>query len=112
MAEELTAIMTAPEENIPEATETLELLEVLDVSEPTPNSAAMVTIEPPESVNAIETSTDESELVLQGVESDLTQPDTDDFAIVGEPAPKEGFVKRWTRKVVGWVKRVIKWAKE
>ncbi len=111
MAEELTAIMTAPEENIPEATETLELLEVLDVSEPS-NSAAMVTIEPPESINAIETGNDESELVVQGVESDLTQPDTDDFAIVGEPAPKEGFVKRWTRKVVGWVKRVIKWAKD
>ncbi len=118
LAEGLTAIITASEENIPEATEALELQEVSE-SEPdlqeapeAPSSAAMVTIEPPESATAIETSTDEAELVLQGVESELTQPDTDDFAIVDEPAPKVGFVKRWTRKVVGWVKRVIKWAKE
>ncbi len=108
LAEELTSIMTASEENLPEAPEASQEPDLQAVPEVT-NSAAMVTIEPPESASAIETGTDESELVLQEVESELTQPDVDDFAIVDEPASKVGFVKRWTRKIVGWVKRVFKW---
>ena len=101
LAEELTAIMTASEEN---------LVEVPEVPEVT-TSAAMVTIEPPESASAVVTGNEEQELVLQEVESEVTQPDADDFAIVDEPASKVGFVKRWTRKIVGWVKRVFKWGK-
>ena len=73
----------------------------------------MVAMEPPESASAMETETDERELELQQVASEVTQsdPDPDDFVIVDEPAPKVGFVKRWTRKIVGWVKRVFKWRK-
>ncbi len=108
LAEELTAIMTASEENIPEVPKVSGLQAVSDVI----NSAEIVTIEPPESASAIEAVIDESELALQEVESVLTQPDADDFAIVDEPAPKAGFVKRWARKIVGWVKRVFKWGKK
>ncbi len=93
--------MTASEEN---------LVEVPEVPEVT-ISATVVTIEPPESASAVVTGNEEQELVLQEVESEVTQPDADDFAIVDEPASKVGFVKRWTRKIVGWVKRVFKWGK-
>ncbi len=77
-----------------------------------PVSAAMSTIEPPVSVSAVVTGNEEQELVLQEVESEITQPDAGDFAIVDEPAPKTGFVKRWARKIVSWVKRVFKWGKK
>lgn len=51
----------------------------------------------PMSASIVET---EQELVISALEPDLT------------PTSTVGFVKRWTRKIVGWVKRVFRWRKD
>lgn len=94
------------------AADSLSLEEYSAITPEVPMSAGMVAIETPESVSAIEVATDESGLVLQEVEPEVAQPDPGNFDIVEEPAPKEGLIKRWTRKIVGWVKRVFKWGKK
>ena len=101
MADESTAVSTASEE----------YLAVLPKEPEVTLPAALQTIESPESVSAIEAGADVTELVSQEITPTATQSDADDYDIVAEPVPKVGFVKRWTRKIVGWVKRVFKWRK-
>lgn len=48
---------------------------------------------------------DEHDIVLV---SDTEEDAVDDEHVV-QTVVKEGFVKRWTRKVVSWVKKVFRW---
>lgn len=89
--------MTAPEENVEEVPEV-------------PISVSVVTIMPPETEFSIDTRL-EQELVLPAVEPETTLYNADDNDIVDEPAPRAGLVKRWTQKIVAWVKRVFNWRK-
>ena len=67
--------------------------EVLETSNNVTNSGAMVSTD------------EEHDIVLVA--------DTEEYAVddehVVQTVVKEGFVKRWTRKVVSWVKKVFRW---
>ncbi len=67
--------------------------EVLETSNNVTNSGVMVSTD------------EEHDIVLV---ADTEEDAVDDEHVV-QTVVKEGFVKRWTRKVVSWVKKVFRW---
>ncbi len=58
------------------------------------------------STTGVLVSTDEEHDIV--LVSDTEEDAVDDEHVV-QTVVKEGFVKRWTRKVVSWVKKVFRW---